>query len=276
MIHSIGRTLPPRRLRARNYGEDHENKIHSDEGAAKYGFAGALVPGVAVYAYLARPVLDGFGEEWLEQGAMKARFIRPVYDGEEVIAVGVVTGLDPLTAALELRNAAGDLCAVGEASLGRSAGAVSVADFPWRELPAREERLEATIGAFRVGDVLGSLDLRIDGGGEMAAFLDEMVETSEVYRSGRAACHPAFIVAKSNEILMANVALGPWIHTASEVSHYGLALDGESLTLRGRVAELYEKRGNEYIVLDLAIFGKGERPVAGIRHSAIIRLGEKA
>ena len=35
--------LPPHYIIANNYGADHANKIHSDEGAARYGFAGALV-----------------------------------------------------------------------------------------------------------------------------------------------------------------------------------------------------------------------------------------
>ncbi|MBK9709182.1 MAG: MaoC family dehydratase [Acidobacteria bacterium] len=274
MSNTIVENLPPYKLKAHNYGEDHENKIHSDEGAAKYGFAGALVPGVAVYAYLARPVLDAFGKAWLEGGLMKARFISPVYDGDQVTASGVVTSLDPLTASLELRNAENVLCAVGESSMPQTQPGISIADYPHAALPEPDRRRRATISSFKTGDVLGSLDFRLDFKEEMTAFLDDMVETAGIYRSGEVACHPAFIVARSNEILMSNVALGPWIHTSSEVSHHAIAVDGESLCLRGRVAELYEKRGNEYVVLDLALFGEKGRPIAQIKHSAIIRLME--
>ena len=55
MRFEIGQVLPVYEVIAKNYGADHANKIHSDEGAAKYGFAGALVPGVGLYAYLTRP-----------------------------------------------------------------------------------------------------------------------------------------------------------------------------------------------------------------------------
>lgn len=274
MSNTIEQDLPPYKLKAHNYGEDHENKIHSDEGAAKYGFAGALVPGVAVYAYLARPVLDAFGKAWLEGGLMKARFISPVYDGDLVTATGHITNFDPLTASLELRNPADVVCAVGEASMPQTQPGISISDYPHAALPEPDRRRRATISSFKTGDVLGSLDFRLDFKEEMTAFLDDMVETAGIYRSGEVACHPAFIVARSNEILMSNVALGSWIHTSSEVSHHAIAVDDESLSLRGRVAELYEKRGNEYLVLDLALFGEKDRPIARIKHSAIIRLME--
>ena len=50
---------------ARNFSESSENKIHSDEIAKKFGFKGALVPGVAVYGHLTLPLVDRFGENWL-------------------------------------------------------------------------------------------------------------------------------------------------------------------------------------------------------------------
>ena len=48
---------------AQNFSEDHENKIHSDEIAKKYGFKGGLVPGVAVWGHLTHPLVERLGEE---------------------------------------------------------------------------------------------------------------------------------------------------------------------------------------------------------------------
>ena len=42
--------------------------------------------------------------------------------------------------------------------------------------------------------------------------------------------------------------------------------------MRGKVAEAFERRGHEIVVLDLGIFGEDERPIAHIKHSAIVRL----
>ena len=71
---------------AHNYGADHANAIHNDEGARQHGFAGALVPGVAVYGYLMRPAVNAWGLDWLTRGAASVRFLHPVYDGERLIA----------------------------------------------------------------------------------------------------------------------------------------------------------------------------------------------
>src|SRR5262252_334982 len=113
----IGQELPCYEVVAKNYGADHANKIHSDEGAARYGFAGALVPGVGIYAYMARPVVDALGREWLERGAMSAKFVKPIYDGEKVQARARVVRNDPVELKLELINHSGELCAAGSAGL---------------------------------------------------------------------------------------------------------------------------------------------------------------
>jgi hypothetical protein len=105
----------------------------------------------------------------------------------------------------------------------------------------------------------------------MPKFLDNVAETAPIYDS---ICHPAFWIAQANEMLMRNIALGPWIHTASDARHYALAQDGERLSLRGRVVDLSERRGHELIVVDLGLFGENDRPVAHIKHTAIIKLRE--
>ncbi len=116
MQFKIGQELPCYEVVAKNYGADHANRIHSDEGAAKYGFAGALVPGVGIYAYLTRPVVDALGHEWLERGTMSAKFIKPVYDGEKVQARATIVNNDPIELRLELFNPSNELCAVCSAA----------------------------------------------------------------------------------------------------------------------------------------------------------------
>src|SRR5689334_21483064 len=113
MKFEAGQMLPPYEVTARNYGAEHANKIHSDQGAAQHGFAGALVPGVAMYAYLTRPVVDSFGPEWVARGTMLAKLIQPTYDGERVRAEARVASTDPPALELQLFNPAGKLCAVG-------------------------------------------------------------------------------------------------------------------------------------------------------------------
>jgi acyl dehydratase len=264
----IGQEPPVYEVIAKNYGADHANKIHSDEIAAPYGFAGALVPGVGLYAYMARPAVDALGREWLERGAMSGKFIKPVYDGELVQARATIMNNDPIELKLELFNPSGALCAIGYAGLPPPAAAPDPNEYPDRAI---DQLRPASIASFSIGDALGSLEFKLDLKGEMPKFLDNVVETSPVCDS---ICHPAFWIAQANEILMRNIALGPWIHTASDARHYALARDGERLSLRGRVIDLYERRGHELIVVDLGLFGENGRPVAHIKHTAIIKLRE--
>src|SRR5690242_8538626 len=112
-----GQRMPPYEVTARNYGAEHANKIHSDAGAVQHGFAGALVPGVAMYAYLTRPVVDSFGPEWLARGAMSAKLIHPIYDGERVRVLAKAASTNPPILELQLFNPADKLCAVGSAGM---------------------------------------------------------------------------------------------------------------------------------------------------------------
>ena len=73
---------PAYEVRAFNGAAASENKIHDDTVARRFGFKGALVPGVAVFATMAHVPVAHFGRAWLEQGEAACRFLKPVYDGD--------------------------------------------------------------------------------------------------------------------------------------------------------------------------------------------------
>ena len=81
--------MPEYHVKARNTSSSSENKIHDEQIARQYGFRGALVPGVTVYAYLTHPLVEAFGAAWLERGTANVRFVKPIHDGEEVRLAGV-------------------------------------------------------------------------------------------------------------------------------------------------------------------------------------------
>jgi acyl dehydratase len=267
---TLGQELPIYSVIGYNYAKDHDNKIHSDDVAAQYGFKSGLVPGVGLYAYLTHPVIEALGQEWLQRGAMTVKFLKPIYHGDELNVRATVTNLDPLTFSLELCDEAGELRAVGEASLPHTTKEIFTAKFPQRALPA--QRLAPTIASLPVGTGLGSLAWR-SGWTELEEnFLFNMRATLPIFFRAEPICHPAFYLAQANEILMANVQLGPWIHTGSEVQHYSMPHDGERLSLRGQVAASFEKRGHEIVTLELGLFAEEPRPIAHIRHTAIVQL----
>ena len=264
--------LPPYKIIGNNYAEDHDNKIHSDEVAAQFGFRGGLVPGVGVYAYLTHPVAEIMGEEWFCQGAMTAKFLKPIYHGEEVTVQGKVTSVAPLCIGLNLFDAEGILCAVGEASLPANLPELIIENYPLNNLPVTDERPVAGKANLPIGKILGALDWNLNLAEIETKFLGDIGATLPIFLGSQAVCHPAYYLAQANEILMANVKLGPWIHTGSSVQHYSLPIHGECLSMRGKVLESYERRGHEIVILDLGIFGEEGRPIAQIRHSAIVRL----
>lgn len=268
----LGQQLPPYSVIGYNYAEAHDNKIHSDEVASQYGFKGGLVPGVGVYAYMTHPVVELFETKWLAHGAMTVKFLKPIYHGEEATVQATVTQLTPLTLKLELYNSDELLCAVGAASLPSLPSEIKPSDYPQQELPA--QRPAATLANLPAGSRLGSLEWQLDLAALKAKFLHDVRATLPLYFGPEAICHPAFYLAQANEIMMANVRLGPWIHTDSEVQHYALPRDGEHLSLRGRVTEAFEKRGHEIVTVELGLFAEEANPIAHLRHTAIVRLRE--
>ncbi len=268
--------LPSYKVIGNNYAEDHDNKIHSDEVAAQFGFRGGLVPGVGIYAYLTHSVVATLGIEWLRQGAMTAKFLKPIYHGEEATVQGKVTCVAPLCIGLELFDAAGTLCAVGEASLPSSLPELNPENYPHQVLPLPDKRPAASMANLPDGKILGSLDWELNLAEIETKFLTDICTTLPLFFGTQAVCHPAFYLAQANEIVMANVKLGPWIHTASSVQHYSIPQNSERLSMRGKVIESYERRGHEIVVLDLGIFGEEGRPIAQIRHSAIVKLATPA
>ena len=54
---STGEQFKVHHVTAYNFATESDNKIHSDEMAARYGFKGGLVPGVGVYGYMTIPIV---------------------------------------------------------------------------------------------------------------------------------------------------------------------------------------------------------------------------
>src|SRR4029077_996841 len=154
----------PYEVRARNGAAASENKIHDNTVAQRFGFRGALVPGVEVFAYMAHVPVAHFGRAWLEQGAVECRFLKPVYDGDIARVTATAEG-DGLALAVE---SAGERCATGRASLPAPRPAPAIDSLPAGIPPAeRPPASEATLGE---GRALGIAPMVIDRAA-LAAYL---------------------------------------------------------------------------------------------------------
>jgi acyl dehydratase len=265
--------LPEYRVKARNTSEGSENPIHDDAVARQYGFPGGLVPGVTVYAYLTYPLVAAFGAAWLERGTAAVRFVRPVLGGEELAVTGMIVGRDArgVTAALVASTAAAGECATLTATL-PAGSPVPVNLALYRAAPLPLARPAATRAHLEGLTALGTPVTTYDDA-RAADYLAKVGDTLGVYRGARGLVHPGFFLDQANRALDCNVALGPWIHVGSTVRHLGGARVGETLATRGRVRSLFEKKGREFVELDLVIVaGERPHPVAHVLHTAIYRL----
>ena len=259
------------RVTARNTSATSENRIHDDAVARQYGFPGALVPGVTIYAYLSHPLVTSFGRSWLERGTATVRFLKPIMAGELVVVAGEVTGRTPRAVeATVTASTPSGVCATLAATV--PAGLpipVDLARYPSAPLPA--DRPPANRQQFDAIEVLGSPATDYDRA-RAAEYLTAIGDDCAIYDGPEGVVHPAFLLTQANRALSGNVRVGPWVHAASTVRHLGLARVGDTLTTRGRVRSLYERKGREYVELELVIVAGAKRPLAHVLHTAIYRL----
>ena len=242
-------------VRARNTAPDSENRIHNDQTAAIYGFGKGLVPGFTVYGYLTVPVIQQFGIDWLARGGMRVRFLEPIYDGDQVVAT--LTG----NLASACRQDA-TVCATGEV-FWTQPDPPPLSRYPEEPLPT--ERPPASAASLAPGRILGTVRANLSLPDR--AFLALQDEALPLYQEG--ILHPAALLSLSNQVLIQNVKLGPWIHLASELCHFNVARDGDQLAARARLEERFDRKGHQYVVLDILVVAGGDRVIQHVRHTAI-------
>lgn len=251
-------------VRAFNTAAASENKIHDDTIARRFGFGGALVPGVVVFAYMAHMPVAHWGRAWLERGEAECRFLKPVYDG----ALTRVTATEEdggLTLDVE---SGGVHCATERVTLPTQRRPAPAIDSFVAAVPPAE-RPKASETALAPGRALGIAPMVIDRG-VLSGYLDEIGETEPLYRA-EGLVHPGQILRLANLALVQNVVLGPWIHVGSTVRFHDVARAGEELTLRSKIASNTENKGHAIVAFDAMVIADGARVVAEINHTAIWR-----
>ena len=184
---------------------------------------------------------------------MDVRFFEPFYEGEQV-AVSIAE-MEQGRVKVEAGSRASGIAWVDPAP--------SSTDYPDRHpMPDRvPASREALLPGTTLGTIEKTLDLSVPG---MSAPLDAAIGPERY-------AHPAILLALANEILVRNYVLGPWIHVSSEVRNLEPARDGDLLHVRGKIVDAYERKGHEFVVLDVAILNAG-RLATRVRHTAIWQL----
>lgn len=251
------------KVRARNLAPDSANKIHDDDVARQFGFSGALVPGVDVFAYASHPFVAAWGLDFLSHGRLAARFRRPVYDGDEITVSVVVSSEGPTE--VVVAGADGEPRALGQASE-RSSDETDLSRFV--TTPARPTLLPTGPEPLPLGP-LGSIEEPVDVA-RHDAYLAGIDESVPIYREENVA-HPGALMRLVNDLLVRNVDLGPWIHTASDATFLAPARLPALLTADGIVTAVFERNGHHYVEYDALVRCEGVAVMA-VHHTAIYRL----
>jgi acyl dehydratase len=256
------------RVSAYNTAKSSENKMHDDTVARAFGFAGGLVPGVDVMAYMMHLPVRKWGRAFLERGLIEARFVKPVYDGESV-EVTAVERDGVLSLEVESRV---QLCANGSASLPATVPPVVISDFS--ETAAVPERKPVDASSYELGQWLGTLP-RAWAGEAAKEYLADIRECDPLYaREGLG--HPGLLQCVMNKVLVDNAILGPWIHVGSRMQLLSATRSGDELTARAKVTGNYEKKGHRFVELDALVIVNGRTAVAHCQHIAIYQPREAA
>jgi acyl dehydratase len=250
---------------ARNYSEASENRIHSDDVARRYGFQGALVPGVAVYGYLTHPLVERFGEHWLGHSVSSVRFLKPAYEGDHLSIT-----LDDTADGFHARccNAAGVLLAELQTSMPDS--------LPEPYLPEAaatgsksSERILMEWDNVVPGHWFQPWHWQITEDGNLT-YAERVEDHQLVYRT---AAHPHWLLAIANYSLVREYVMPAWIHTGSEIRLRGLVKVGDTLQVDAVPLEKWERKGHQFVKLYLA-YHRDHELMTEIFHTAIFRLAE--
>ena len=250
-------------LIAYNTGHGSDNKIHDDGIAQKFGFSGALVPGVDIYAYMTHAPVLHWGRGWLEHGYMHVQLAKPVYDGDKTVVAAVLeeNGKMLVTASTDRGS-----CGEGEA-MPDAPRMPSHTKIKETRMPDAERRPQAGEATLAVNTVLGG---REDGPAiaEHAEYLVSVRESLTIYDDERLV-HPGYILRRANMVLRENVLLGPWIHVESWIWNLRALGVEEPFTTRAVVTDNFERKGHLFVDLDVLIAARDQEPVTRITHRSI-------
>ena len=245
---------------ARNFSASSENRMHSDEMANRYGFQGALVPGVAIYGHLVKPLVEHYGVAWLCNCCVEVKLIKPTYHGDALDIDWQTPNQD-----IAATNQHGELVAL--------ALTLPISPLPEQlgldgelKIPGRPEIAWDNVV---IGEVFSPRALHLSKL-ENARYCSEVGDNDPLYSQY---VHPHYILSLANEALMQEYVMPAWIHVKSKVSHRAALRVGNEIVMRSVVTDRWERKGHQFIAFHLA-FWHNEQVAIDIEHHAIFRIAE--
>lgn len=269
-------------------GEDSieiDNIIHSTEGAAKFGFTGALVGGVTIYSWAVPALIEALGEEWLDSGWIEFRLRRPVYPGDQITTRVTPTansvapaqaGASPDASTFEFTMAkeSGEVCIAGTAGLGEAEFYRDLAVAQNRDaVPPADPSTLLTPQNLPIGEDLPamSVPMLLD---DAATYADQFARDPHPrWRGDGARLHPGWIAGRCVRLTKHTYHYPAGIHAGSQIQMLAPARAGQTLIVSGHVTDGYRRKQHEYCLLDVTISDESGQDIARIRHRTIYQVG---
>jgi hypothetical protein len=273
MLFGVGSSLPEHRIKASIDSVDLGNRIQNDEYAQHCGFRAGLVSGMTVFAYMSRPLVELLGRDWLERGSTEVRFLRPIYEGEELRIGGSVSSVakdGTLLLDYQAFNNQGTVCGTGCAQLPPAIVAPEPSSDDY--LSAHKRPRAISLESLKVGEVLSPITSEFTWNIHWQYCQKSIRDHHPMYEK---TMHPGWLVSRASHILAANYIIPAWIDVSCRVQHFHVQEEECVIETRGRVQDKFERDGDHFIVLDLAVFAQA-RCLATLRYTAIFRIAPNA
>jgi hypothetical protein len=274
MPYSAGASLPEHRIKASIDSIDSSNRIQDDDFARRFGFRAGLVPGVSIFAYMSRPLIEVMGRDWLERGSAEVHFLRPIYEGEEIHVTGSISSVTndgALALDYKASNNQGVTCGIGVAKLSPHS---SLYEPTLDNYPAGRAKLhrQLSLETLQVGEPLAPLISEFTWNVHWQYCRKMIRDHHPLYER---IMHPGWLMNRAGEILAANYSIQAWIDVSSYMQNLHLLEEECAIETRGRVCDKFERDGDHFIVLDLAVFTP-THCLATLRYTAIFRIAPNA
>jgi hypothetical protein len=258
-------------VRTHNTHSSSENRMHSDDVAAAYGFKGALVPGVTVFSHMTQPLVAKYGAEWLARGSAEVEFAKPAYEGE-LLSINTVSAAGADSYALTCVNEQGvELARMSAWLPAASAKPDARGDIP--PAPPLAERPTVTWDLMAINQPFPALAWSPTRE-ENREWCADVRDALPLYRDGDAPLlHPGLILRQANFVLRKRFVIPAWIHAASRITFFAPLRAGSSYEVRAIPEEKWNHKGHEFVRLFVAVRSADHsgRTVAEIIHTAIFR-----
>ncbi len=270
-------THPVFSIEALNDATESENRMHSDDVAARYGFSGALVSGVNVFGYMTQPLVAEFGEAFLSHRGFEVRFLLPAYEGDRV---SIETRQNNQQLATTAHNQEGVLLATLDTWQQETSSEQSA--LHTRRL-ADEHESHYNEGA---RPLISWEAIEIDCSAptwhwqptreENTLHVNAQRDTADCYADAnpRALIHPYYLLDTCNKALMRLYVLPAWIHVGTRGTIHNALHVGDAVRVDCRPIDKWERKGHQFIRLTIAMF-VGDTLAFEAEHTAIFRIAEK-